>query len=133
MEGFRREASFLSWALRIAHTTYLQWLARRKRLPEPLANGSPTDSEDEAPAIAEPPRALEDVLRREASARLREAVAALPEQERRCMTLRVYQDLSHQEIADFLGLQVGTVKAHLHHAKQKLRARLAETLGSIDF
>nr|HRC86895.1 sigma factor-like helix-turn-helix DNA-binding protein [Thermoanaerobaculia bacterium] len=41
--------------------------------------------------------------------------------------------LSHQEIADFLGLQVGTVKAHLHHAKQKLRARLAETLGSIDF
>ena len=76
---------------------------------------------------------LDGVLRKEARRKLGEAMEGLPEQERACVTLRVYHDLSHREIAELLEIAVGTVKAHLHHARRKLRVRLQGTLGGIDF
>lgn len=136
LDGFRGEARFRSWAFRIAHTTYLQWLERR-HLPAVRAGEialSERDGEEtELPDTVCSDTPLDEVLRKEARQKLGEAVEALPEQERKCMILRVYHDLSHQEVADFLGLQPGTVKAHLHHAREKLRAKLAGSLRGIDF
>ena len=140
LDGFRREARFRSWIFAIAHTTYLKWLERRKRR-DSLAETSMARREaqprgaydDGEPVAVSEHTPLEKVLRDEASEKLAEAVHELPDQERRCVTLRVYHDLSHAEIAGVLGLKVGTVKAHLHHARQKLRSALRETLGGIDF
>ncbi len=129
LDGFRHEASFRTWAFRIAHTTYLRWLESRRRVVQESEIGDEDDPPVEAVDTATP---LEGYLQKEASARLADAVETLPEQEKRCVTLRVYHDLSHREIADFLGLQVGTVKAHLNHARQKLRTRLAGDYGTIE-
>jgi RNA polymerase sigma-70 factor, ECF subfamily len=64
----------------------------------------------------------------EAGIVVRRAVAALPHRMRAVVVLRYYGQLSEPEIADAMGIPVGTVKSRL----QRARARLAATLGSID-
>ena len=54
-------------------------------------------------------------------------MAELPPAYRAALTLRHIQQLSYQEVADALGLPLGTVKTHLHRARAALRARLDAT------
>jgi RNA polymerase sigma-70 factor (ECF subfamily) len=61
---------------------------------------------------------------RELAERLREAVAQLPEQEGAVFSLRYYEDLSNQEIAETLNVSPGAVAAALHRARAKLAAQL---------
>jgi len=59
---------------------------------------------------------------------LAEVVAAMEELSpayRDALTLRHMQQLSYQEVADALGIPLGTVKTHLHRARAALKVRLA--------
>ena len=53
------------------------------------------------------------------------ALRALPERQRAVVVLRHYHDLSLEEIADALGMSLGTVKSSLHRALARMRERLA--------
>jgi DNA-directed RNA polymerase specialized sigma24 family protein len=53
-------------------------------------------------------------------------VARLPQKQRATLVLRVYQDLSHAEIASVLGTTAGAVKANVFHALGNLKKLLAE-------
>jgi RNA polymerase sigma factor (sigma-70 family) len=64
------------------------------------------------------------MVRDEQSRRVREAVARLPEKQRATLILKVYNDLTHEEVAKILGSSVGTVKANLFHALGNLRKML---------
>lgn len=55
-----------------------------------------------------------------------QAILALPRGQRACIALRFYEDMSEQEIANTLGVSVGTVKTQLHRAMQRLRDALGE-------
>ena len=72
----------------------------------------------------------EDPLQRlehdELSHRLRAALEALPADQRAVFHLRVHDALSYQEIAQALGIQVGTVMSRLSRAREKLRRLLHE-------
>lgn len=57
---------------------------------------------------------------------VREAVAALPERQRRAVVCRFYADLSVAETAEALGCAGGTVKALTHKAVGALREQIAE-------
>jgi RNA polymerase sigma-70 factor (ECF subfamily) len=48
----------------------------------------------------------------------------LPPHYRAALTLRHIQQLSYQEVADSLGIPLGTVKTHLHRARAALKSRL---------
>ncbi|HET9144325.1 RNA polymerase sigma factor, partial [Actinophytocola sp.] len=52
---------------------------------------------------------------------LRVALATLTQRQRHVLVLRYWLDLDHVEIADTLGIAVGTVKATIHHALARLR------------
>ena len=54
----------------------------------------------------------------------RETIAALPALQREILDLRFQHDLSYAEIAEALGIPVGTVRSRLHHALEMLRERL---------
>jgi RNA polymerase sigma-70 factor (ECF subfamily) len=47
---------------------------------------------------------------------VRRAIRELPNKQRATLVLRLYHELSHQEIAGILGSSVGTVKANFFHA-----------------
>lgn len=54
------------------------------------------------------------------------AIQSLPRQQRACVALRFYEDMTEQAVADTLGVSVGTVKKQMSRAMATLRAALAE-------
>jgi RNA polymerase sigma-70 factor (ECF subfamily) len=70
------------------------------------------------------PDAMPDVAERE---RVRQALAALPDQQRRALVLAVYAGRTAQEIAELDGVPLGTVKTRIRTALRALR----ETLGVV--
>ena len=55
---------------------------------------------------------------------MREAITQLPPKQRATLVLRMYQELSHEEIAVVLGSSVGAVKANFFHALGNLKKLL---------
>ena len=53
--------------------------------------------------------------------RVVEAVTALPEPERDALMLHVWEGLSYEDVADALGVPIGTVRSRLHRARDRLR------------
>lgn len=88
------------------------------------------DSEDEAlillMAASTAPDAEDRVLAGEIGGRIEAALAKLSGRQRAVFTLRHFEDLRLDEIAAVLGLDVGTVKAHMARALAKLRVELRD-------
>jgi RNA polymerase sigma-70 factor (ECF subfamily) len=114
-------ASPRAWLFGIARRVGLRAL-RRRRMETRAARRI-------AEASAAPARPEDDRLDR-----LRRAVGALAPAHREPLELRLLEDLSYEEIADVLGLPVGTVRSRLHHAVRRLRETLAggEGAGPVD-
>lgn len=70
-----------------------------------------------------PERGLE---RDEAQVRVRGAIERLPDREREILVLREFEGLRYREIADLLGIPVGTVMSRLYTARRKLAAALED-------
>lgn len=62
---------------------------------------------------------------------LRDAIDALPEKYRVVITLYHLQDCRYEEIAEILGVPLGTVKTHLFRAKELLRRRFADPYAEV--
>jgi RNA polymerase sigma-70 factor (ECF subfamily) len=63
---------------------------------------------------------------------VREAIDTLPELQRQTLMLFAEEGLTYAEIADVMGVSIGTIKSRLFHAKRGLRARVKpETLDAI--
>lgn len=110
--------SFGPWILKIATNASLNYLRRWHAHEAPV---------DEMPDAAEPEEAGPELttLRREQLGEVLAAMAELPPPYRAALALRHFQELSYQEVADALGIPLGTVKTHLHRARAALRARIA--------
>ncbi|MGW8313488.1 MAG: RNA polymerase sigma factor [Desulfuromonadales bacterium] len=67
-----------------------------------------------------------ELLAQEAMHTLRKGLKKLSARQQVIFTLRHYEGLSLKEIAEQLGLETGTVKAHLHRAVTQLRQDMAE-------
>ena len=100
---------------------------RREPLPQPCGRKvSPTEAIDDRQHIdTRSESAADRVLREERAAQVRRAVAALPPEQRATLILRMYHELSHEEIAGILGSSVGAVKANFFHALGNLSGNWA--------
>ena len=106
---FKGDAAFTTWLYRIAVNACLNKVTTRAVPAEPLEDSDRfEDQRAERPGTG--------LRRAERAAAVRRAIRALPNKQRATLVLRLYHELSHQEIADILGSSVGTVKANLFHA-----------------
>ena len=114
------------WITRIAVNTCLDRLRSRKwqfwrKRPAP---------EDEALIIGSAPERGPDAEDRIFAAQIQQRLAAaldrLSARQRAVFALRHFEDRSLDEIAEILGLDIGTVKAHMFRAVAKLREELRE-------
>jgi RNA polymerase sigma-70 factor (ECF subfamily) len=121
--------SWVAWIWQIARTSWLRSLRARRAQKRP-GGQQPLESVDEerAAEIARPPSQLDDVLERELEGRVRRAIEELPEQELKCVILHYFQGLRTREVAVVLRIAQGTVKAHLSHARDKLKTKLGSRL-----
>lgn len=116
LRTFRGQSSIATWLYRIATNVCLNRVAARKPVSEPIDDRQFVD-----PNAVEPGDAL---VRDQEAARVRAAIAQLPPKQRATLVLRIYRELSHQEIAGILGSSVGAVKANFFHALGNLRKLL---------
>jgi RNA polymerase sigma-70 factor (ECF subfamily) len=123
---FQHEASFQTWLLRIVTNRALDLLrARKVRLAIPLDGGD----DDPGPALAaddealRPDRTLED---RELADRLQQAIESLPPEQRAVFALHAVGDMTYGQIAEVMGVPIGTVMSRLYHARRRLRQLLED-------
>jgi RNA polymerase sigma-70 factor (ECF subfamily) len=114
LDTFRGESAFPSWLHRVTVNLILD----RKRRDARRMNGLKRIARDARPSSVPPDRGGE--LRLDLS----RAVATLPEGARTVFLLHDVEGYKHREIADRLGVAVGTVKAQLHRARRLLREAL---------
>ncbi len=121
---FDGRSAFSTWLTRIAINTCLDELRRRKRHGVKVEEEDP----DRDPLVQQLPDGAADperrAMQRQAVQRLAQAEAALPERQREIFLLRFYAELGLEEIADALGVHVGTVKTQLHRAVHRVRREL---------
>lgn len=116
LDTFRGESAFATWLHRVAVNTVLDDRKRRSRRPAQLSavpegawSGADTGHGD-------PTRRL----------RLERAIASLPERARTALVLHGVEGYSYEEVAERMGVALGTVKSHVHRARALLLERLEE-------
>src|SRR5262245_788378 len=116
LRSFRGQSSLSTWLYRIAVNVCLNRVSAKKPLSESIEERQFVDETVES--------APDRLLRDERGARVRAAIAQLPRKQRATLVLRMYHEMSHQEIADVLGSSVGAVKANFFHALSNLKKML---------
>ena len=118
VKTFRGDSAFSTWFYRLATNCCKDWLRKEARRP-------PTHEIQDtlvADGGAGPSRLYEQS---ETKALVREAISALPEEQRMAIVLHDLQGYSYEEIASIAEVPVGTVKSRLSRARLKLAASLA--------
>ncbi len=136
MDLFRGQADLRTWLLRIAsnvlsNAVRARHASKRSGSEVPLPTGNEPILEAAAAGPREPSQ-LSQLLDREREAMIRVAIQELPVQMRRCLLLRVDQDLQYRDIAALLRISIDTVKAHLFQARQRLKSALRGYFEDID-
>jgi RNA polymerase sigma-70 factor, ECF subfamily len=129
VDGFRGEAKFSTWLLRIAANqskNRIKYLARRPTDASELddaAQMNPGGGGGRGPqGHIEGPDVLLEAA--ETGSIMQRAIAALDEDQRLLVILRDVEELSYQEIAEITGLPEGTIKSRLHRARMAIKEEL---------
>ncbi|MFB9354320.1 sigma-70 family RNA polymerase sigma factor [Sneathiella chinensis] len=110
------KSSASTWIHTIARNVKIDRLRKEAR-PEP-------DPEDPSFIPAAPETGEENMARKQDSALIRKAMSVLPPEQLRIITMSFYEEKSHGEIAEELGVPLGTVKSRIRLAFGKIRAEV---------
>jgi RNA polymerase sigma-70 factor, ECF subfamily len=129
LPGFEHRCAFKTWLLRVVSNAALDLGRQRRRRDELSAAVGERVAVDggTTPDHADPGREAEEADLRRA---LADALQYLPEAQRRTFVLHVDGGLSYREVADALGISIGTVMSRLFYARQKLRGLLAARVAT---
>jgi RNA polymerase sigma-70 factor (ECF subfamily) len=110
--NFQHSSKLTTWIATIAYNTCIDYL-RRKKIVHDIHH------------IAERPGEISDnVLERDRSALLEQAISRLPPVYRTLITLFHKEELSYEEIVEITGMPEGTIKNYLFRARKKLKETL---------
>ncbi|HEX2363265.1 MAG TPA: RNA polymerase sigma factor [Jiangellaceae bacterium] len=124
LDRFRAAELFRPWLLKIVVNetrNRWRWSSKRRTVPLPLVGEDPSSS------ARTPEQVAED---RETTRLLRDAVVALPPNQRDVVICRYLLDLSEAETAQALGIPSGTVKSRLSRGLAALETVLAPIISS---
>jgi RNA polymerase sigma-70 factor, ECF subfamily len=120
--------SVRAWALGIVRNRAIDALRRSAR-PVPKL-----DLDDEAVLENQPgqERTEAEAIRRETAGRLRRALGILPREQSQVIELAYFGGFSHSEIAEMVGVPLGTIKGRMRLGLEKIRTTLAEGIPEED-
>ncbi len=110
-------ARFRWWAYRIVTNKCADWIRRRsvrRSAAQELRDAAASTRDDSSNQTD----SANDV------ARMRDAMAKLPDEQRAVLSLHYLDEMGVREIARVLGVPDGTVKSRLHHARNRLKEAL---------
>ena len=128
---FRGESQFYTWLYRIAVNTAKNYLVSRSRRPP----GSDVDIDDaEYYSGSEYLKDLgtpeNQLFRDELESVIVKSIAELPEDLRTAVTLREYEGLSYEEIAEIMECPVGTVRSRIFRARESIDAVVGKLINT---
>ncbi len=129
-EAYSPDAAPSTFIFRIARNYWIDvFRSKRARPAERSLEPSADDSDAGLPAVAdlvagEVPAPPVEVVDQEDKERLRAALLRLPESQRSVLSLAGGQGLKYEQVAEVLGIPVGTVKSRVHAAVSNLRRLL---------
>ncbi len=126
---FRGDSAFYTWLYRIAINTAKNYLVSRSRRPP----GSDVDVEDaeyyaSGGALHEIETPESALFGAELKAVVETAIRELPEDLRTAVTLREFDGLSYEDIADIMDCPIGTVRSRIFRAREAIDSQVKEQL-----
>jgi RNA polymerase sigma-70 factor, ECF subfamily len=120
--------SVRSWSLGIVRNRAIDALRRG------AGNAPKLDLDDDAVLETQrsPDRTDSEAIRRDTARHVRGALGALPPEQSRVIELAYFGGFSHSEIAEMLGMPLGTVKGRMRLGLEKVRASLAEGMSATE-
>ncbi|MCO8121891.1 sigma-70 family RNA polymerase sigma factor [Stieleria sp. TO1_6] len=125
LDTFQRNSQFFTWIYRIAFNSALT--RRRKKTARVSLDQVREDNGLELASDAD--RVDESMLRDERVSLVRRAIDTLTEEHRKILVLREMDDFAYEEIAEILGISIGTVRSRLSRARRQLKLAI-ESLDS---
>ena len=130
LKSFKGGSTFYTWIYRIAVNKTINFLKQRKNRLHMSLNDLDFNTENNPDLVAlisdKTPR--RDAGLKELSEKLNEALLKLSEQHRLVMVLHDVQGQSHEEIAEIMNCNIGTVRSRLFYARQQMQAWLTDYL-----
>jgi RNA polymerase sigma-70 factor (ECF subfamily) len=130
LDSFQGRSSFKTWLLRVVSNAALD-LGRQRGRREVLSLDAPDGSDAEALHPLAPGDPTDRLHQNDLRRLLDQALASLPEAQRRTFVLHADGGLSYREVAEVMEISIGTVMSRLFYARQKLRAYLVSRLPSV--
>jgi RNA polymerase sigma-70 factor, ECF subfamily len=126
---FRGESAFYTWLYRIAINTAKNHIVARSRRP-PGVDVEVDDAEhlDGADALRDLENPESALARDELSAEIDAAISDLPDDLRSAVTLREFDGLTYEQIAEIMECPVGTVRSRIFRAREAIDKRIAPLL-----
>jgi len=130
LKSFKGGSSFYTWLYRIAINKTINFLKQRRNKHHISLNDLDFNAEHDPDLVAlisdkTPQR---EVNLSELQQKLNEALLKLSEPHRMVVVLHDVQGVSHEEIAEMVGCNIGTVRSRLFYARQQLQGYLADYL-----
>ncbi|MBO5691679.1 MAG: sigma-70 family RNA polymerase sigma factor [Spirochaetaceae bacterium] len=119
LRDFRGESRFSTWLFRIAYTTAVNSIKRRKEYL-PLADENLLWDRDYTPEELQ--------IRRLTIETVRDSIKELPQRFALCLDMYFFYDMAYGEICEVTGLPLNTVKSHIFRAKKLLKEKLEQRL-----
>jgi RNA polymerase sigma factor (sigma-70 family) len=120
LDKYQPEYAFSTWLFRVATNNCIDFL-RKKKLNTVSIDNMVDDDDDRPMQIkADTLNPEESSIKKQQSEELKLLIESLPPRYRNLLTLRYFDELSYEEIAQQLDLPLGTVKAQLFRAKYLL-------------
>lgn len=129
LPNFRGDANFTTWLYRIVKNVFLDE-RKKQRIRNHSSLEEMVDLEDSAVSrqVEDPTPGPEWVVERgERADTIQKAVGTLPEAQRVMIALYHFHHRSYEEIAEVMGLPIGTVKSRLNRARLALKNKLYDT------
>ena len=120
LDKYQPEYAFSTWLFRVATNNCIDFL-RKKKLNTVSIDNMVDDDDDRPMQIkSDSLNPEESSIKKQQSEELKLLIESLPPRYRNLLTLRYFDELSYEEIAQQLDLPLGTVKAQLFRAKYLL-------------
>ena len=130
LKSFKGGSTFYTWLYRIAVNKTINFLKQRKNRTHMSLNDIDFNAEHDTDLIAlisdNTPRRAAGLT--ELQKKLNEALLKLSEPHRLVVVLHDVQGQSHEEIAEVMNCNIGTVRSRLFYARQQMQAELADYL-----
>ena len=126
IQTFRGQSSFRTWLYRIvthAALDYRRWRALR------VADSLDSDTSTEPAALATDRSPQDAAADRDLGAAIDKALSNISEKNRAALILYAIEGMSYKEVAEVLGISIGTVMSRIFNARQRLRELLATEIG----